>query len=337
MASSNSRTSSAQGLFETEMARAYSPNSQFSRKQWDPVLRTWRLSKAVQLFPPQHASKADAIFGEGAANEIYSPHNGLFLHEMVDHALKQGYIAIVPNGRFEFKVVVLDKYRREVHRRIARFEVDGFSRYIDLNERQLLFKTDARPKIRYVWWTYVNAILQAFHFADCVSDYGKIDHRSEVRWFDSYWTPHGPFAKRNQLRWFMKSGCGPCWTSAFLHGFEEGGDTLTAKRDLEIIFTDDHYERRRSPVPDYEEIAAGDDEDTEERGHNGEVISGGNNTVVSLTRATTNLQLRRDPNPSATSIYPPRTFVPAPPYSSNPAHPYPSVPPPSYSSGPPPP
>ena len=333
MASSNSGTSSAQGLFETEMAHAYSPNSQFSRKQWDPVLCTWRLSKAVQLFPPRHASKADAIFGEGAANEIYSPHNGLFLHEMVEHALKKGYIAIIPNGPSEFKVVVLDKYRREVNRRIARFEVDGFCRYIDLDERQLIFKTDVRPKMRYVWWTYVNAVLQAFYFADCASDYGKIDHRSEVRWFDSCWTHHGPFAKRNQLKWFVKDSCGPCWTAAFLHGFQEEGDTLNVKRDLEHIFTHDYYQRQRSPVADYEEIAPSDDEDTEERGHNGEVISGGNNTVVRLTRATTNLQLHGDPNrpslPSSSSLYPPRAFVPPPPYPSATAPFYPSAPPPS--------
>nr|CEG05326.1 unnamed protein product [Fusarium clavum] len=198
---------------------------------------------------------------------------------MVEHALKKGYIAIVPDGRFDFKVVVLDKHRREVHRRIARFEVDGFSQYIDLDERQLSFKTDARPKMRYVWWTYVNAVLQAFYFAESASDYGKIDHRSEVRWLDSYWTHHGPFAKRNQLKWFVKYGCGPCWTAAFLQGFEEDGDTLDAKLDLENIFTHAHYQRERSPVPDYEEIVPSDDEDTEERGHNGEVILRANNAV----------------------------------------------------------
>ncbi|KAJ4139729.1 hypothetical protein NW768_001072 [Fusarium equiseti] len=337
MDSSTSRTISAQGRFETEMTSAYSPNSPCSTKQWDPVLRTWRQSKAVQLFPPQHASKADAIFGRGAANEIYSPHNGLFLHEKVEHALKKGYIAIVPDGRTNYKVVVLDKQRREVHRRIGRSDVDGFKRYIDLDERPLRFKTDARPKVRYVWWAYVSAVLQTFYWADSPSDYGKINHLSEVRWLDSYWKYRGPFVKRNQLDWFMYPDTGPCWTAAYLHGFEEEGDMSNSGLDLQRIFSNEHWERQQSPVPDYEEVDSGDEEATRGRGRNGEESSGINNTAVSaagialLQRSVASLRA------SSPSIYPSRTIAPPPPYSFNPHPPHPLAPPPPYSSRPPPP
>ncbi|RFN52328.1 hypothetical protein FIE12Z_3398 [Fusarium flagelliforme] len=299
MGSSTSSASSAQGLFETEMAQSYSPNSPFSRKRWDPVLHTWRQSKAVQLFSPKNASKADAIFGEGAANEIYTPHNGLFLHEMVEHALTKGYIAIVPDGKLDglinYKVVVLDKQCREVQRWIGRSDVDGFKRYIDLDERQLRFKTDARPKMRYVWWTYLNAVLRTFYWADSYSDYGNINRCQEVRWLDSYWKHHGPFAKRNQLMWFVR-GSGPNWTAAFLHGFEEEGDTLTDKEDLERIFRDDHCQRKYRSVPEheYEEIDSSDEGDTEEQEQNGEKTSGINDTAGPLAPNPTFLQRHRN-------------------------------------------
>jgi len=299
MGSSTSSASSAQGLFETEMAQSYSPNSPFSRKRWDPVIHTWRQSKAVQLFSPQNASKADAIFGEGAANEIYTPHNGLFLHEMVEHALTKGYIAIVPDGKrdglINYKVVVLDKQRREVHRRIGRSDVDGFKRYIDLDERQLHFKTSSRPKIHYVWWTYLNAVLQTFYWADSHSDYGNIHRCQEVRWLDSYWKPYGPFAKRNQLTWFVR-GSGPNWTAAFLHGFEEEGDTLTDKQDLERIFLHDYSQRKYSSVPEheYEEIESSDEEDTEKQDQNGKRTSGINDTAGPLAPNPSFLQRFRD-------------------------------------------
>jgi len=288
----------------------------------------------VQLFPAQHASKADAIFGRGAANEISSPHNGLFLHEKVEHALNKGYIAIVPDGQrdgiLDYKVVVLDKQRREVHRRIGRFEVDGFSRYIDLDERRLHFKTDSRPKIRYVWWRYVSAVLQTFYWGNSPSRYGKLDRCSEVQWLDSYWRYHEAFVKRNQLMWLVASGPGPNWTAAFSHGFEEEGDTPYSRPEAENIFRNEHWERQHSPVPDYEEI----DEGTQERGHNGEVISRINNTAVSAVSIAF-LHLRGDPHrpsfDSPASIYPSRAFVPAPPYSSDSPPSYPTDPPPSYS------
>lgn len=40
----------------------------------------------------------------------------------------------------------------------SRIAFDGLS---DLHERKLHFKTDFRPRARYVWWTFLSAVLQA--------------------------------------------------------------------------------------------------------------------------------------------------------------------------------
>ncbi|KAJ4009559.1 hypothetical protein NW752_009152 [Fusarium irregulare] len=328
MNSSTSTETSPHALFESDMARTYCPNSPMSRRQWDPVLRAWCLTNAVPLFPLQHASKADAIFGEGATDEVYSAHNGLFLHEKVEHALNKGYIAIVPDGSYHYKVVVLDKQRREVHKRIGRFEVDGFSRYMDLDERQLYFKTASRPKLRYVWWRYMGAVLQTFYWAGSRTEH--LDGHREVAWLDSFWSYCGRFVNYNQLSWFLPSRPGPTWRGAVSHGFVEKPHKPYNSPELESILRNEQRERQRSPVPDYEEIES--DEGTQERGHNGEVLSGIANPVAAPAPGLANLQLRGDPNSSAASIYPSRNFIPLPPYSPPRPHPYPSNHPPSFPS-----
>ncbi|CEI63222.1 unnamed protein product [Fusarium venenatum] len=60
----------------------------------------------------------------------------------------------------EYKVMVLDIKHREVNRPIYEFDVLGFERLIELHERKLKFRTDFRPRSRYIWWTFLNAIFR---------------------------------------------------------------------------------------------------------------------------------------------------------------------------------
>ena len=224
------RDSSAQSNFVAAMRQAYCP-SEDEMARWDPVLGERihaGISSAAHLYPWRQVDSMDAIFGKGSRDEIFSPLNGLFLHTDIEKALDYGFIAIVPDTELEprnplqplddlaerqqrikdwesqpvkdYKVVVIDAKRKEVSTR----KVLNHGELIPLSAlhgRRLQFKTDFRPRARYVWWTFLSAVLQAGWRA---GKGGTNPVESEVRKTVRYWGSRGPYVKKNMLLGFVE-------------------------------------------------------------------------------------------------------------------------------------
>ncbi|SPJ85114.1 uncharacterized protein FTOL_10972 [Fusarium torulosum] len=183
------RDNTAQTKMRKTMREAYCPDAG-DRALWDPVFVKWEsalVMKAVHLCPWKQNQTMDEIFGPGSHKELFSPYNGLFLHPDTEDALVKGHIAIVPDVELEpadaklpqndqrerndrllewesaevknYKLVVLNKSHKEVNR--VWFRNGGeTTKLLQLDGRKLVFRTDFRPRARYVWWTFMFAILK---------------------------------------------------------------------------------------------------------------------------------------------------------------------------------
>ncbi|KAG8673663.1 hypothetical protein FPOAC2_07119 [Fusarium poae] len=224
------RNNSAQSNMCTAMWNVYCPDAKSTKMRWDPIRHKWGDSEntnAAHLFPWSQSAFMDEIFGNGAAKELFSPRNGIFLHKFVEQALDKGLIVIVPDIDLnptepdlplndetirqkrskeweemtpkEYKVMVVDKNHPEVTKELYEFGPMGFSRLLDLHERKLKFRTDFRPRSRYIWWTFLNAILRT---AWTGKQEDKNIQHEEVRKSTRYWGRK--YVKRNQLLGFVE-------------------------------------------------------------------------------------------------------------------------------------
>jgi hypothetical protein len=69
----------------------------------------------------------------------------------------------------------------------------------DLNDRPLKFLTDFRPRARYVWWKFMNAILQTTWRR---KENGRDILLQEVAKATRYWGSPGSYVKKSMLRGF---------------------------------------------------------------------------------------------------------------------------------------
>ncbi|KAF5006945.1 hypothetical protein FDECE_6703 [Fusarium decemcellulare] len=223
------RNNSQQSNMVQAMGKAYCPEPPVEDCRWDPVLHIWYESSTVHaahLFPWRQMQSMDDIFDKGFVGELFSPLNGLFLHVRVEQALDKGLTAMVPDVNLEpadphlpqlgqkernercrqsesqtvkdYKVVVVNKSSpllKKVYFAEDRF---GISTLEELDGRQLRFQTDFRPRARYIWWTFLNTVLQTVWESN-----GKVQ-RDEVRKCTRYWGSPGNYVKKNQLLGFVE-------------------------------------------------------------------------------------------------------------------------------------
>lgn len=200
---------------------------------WESVLGMWvnaRFVTAAHLFPWRSADTMDQIFGEGAVNEIFSSYNGLFLDPEIESALDKGYLVIIPDQDIEpqdpsfpkidqearhqrlkewersnpkeYKVVVLDP-KPDMMQKIIFDKNTGYpvETLAELHGRRLKFLNDFRPRSRYVWWTYLNALTQ-ISWREKASTNTAI--QQEVNKGTRYWGTHGRYVRKNQLLGFVE-------------------------------------------------------------------------------------------------------------------------------------
>jgi len=96
-----------------------------AKQYWADLLH--KSTYCMQLFPGRSAAHMDAIFGEDARHEAFSPLNGLFVHSNV---------------------------RLRLEPQIGKSAV-GFGPLRQLDGWRLQFLSDFRPSPRYVWWLYL--------------------------------------------------------------------------------------------------------------------------------------------------------------------------------------
>ena len=225
------RETSDQSNMVQQMKEMYCPDAP-AGALWDPIIGKWGLQgglHAAHLYAWRQVESMDAIFGPGAKADIFSPVNGLFLGEELEKALDQGLIALVPdvdlelkeghlprdnvaerNQRLrdwekaqvkEYKVAVLDLDNKQVKNTLSWSDKYGDLKTLaQLDGRQLTFRTHFRPRARYVWWTFMNAVIQT---AWRQKQNEKNVLRQEVAKATRYWGTRGRYVKKNMLRGFV--------------------------------------------------------------------------------------------------------------------------------------
>ncbi|KAF4333440.1 hypothetical protein FBEOM_12755 [Fusarium beomiforme] len=224
------RDSTDQGNFKKRLIKFYSPNPPALNYKWDPVVHAWFTAEVIgaHLFPYKQGMFMDDIFGKGASDELFRPENGLLLHTEIKYALDKGWVAIVPDIELEpadpdlpandqearcervkawekqeikeYKLIVLNTTNSRMTRAIFLPE-HGVSSIKDLDGRSLEFITNFRPRARYIWWTYLNAILRNAWTRS--SKDGNMEHM-EVRKCTRYWGSRGSYVKQNQILGFVE-------------------------------------------------------------------------------------------------------------------------------------
>ncbi|RGP63854.1 hypothetical protein FLONG3_9748 [Fusarium longipes] len=228
------RDKSVQANMGKAMVEAYCPDTGNPRNRWDPVLRRWGTNAdvhAAHLYPWAQGPYMDDIFGEGTSdNDLFSPHNGLFLTTCVEDALEKGKLVIVPDVDItpadphrplddlearherakrweetipkEYKIIVLRVNDPKITATLPLvYQTPGVTRLLDLHDRKLEFITDARPRARYIWWTFLNAVLRVSWNSN--SGDGNLQH-AEARAATRYWGTRRQYVKRNQLLGFVE-------------------------------------------------------------------------------------------------------------------------------------
>lgn len=220
------RDTSDQSNFKKALIDTYNPLSVRNVKRclWEPVIGNWYESlQGAHLFPYAQGLFMDDIFGKGAREELFSPKNGLLLHRNVKHALEKGFAMIVPDVDLEpadpdfplgdkqerdnrlkawkraktkeYKFIVPDDKHAAVNEQFL-----GPNRKLitiaQLNGKRLEFKSNRRPRARYVWWTFFNAILRR-SWSQKLTE-GNMQHK-EVQKRTLYWGSDGSYIKKSQI------------------------------------------------------------------------------------------------------------------------------------------
>ncbi|KAI1380396.1 hypothetical protein F4677DRAFT_406722 [Hypoxylon crocopeplum] len=237
-ASYGPRDNNAQSRMRKEMAERYHEEGILEEMPdciWDPICGNWFRSEwlhAAHLYPSKSIEHVDIIFGEGAKEEIMTAANGLFLCPDIEKALEQGYLAIVPDVCLEpttghdptidiqmrrehvkdweqtdpkeYKIIVLDNtnsLRKKLGPLFANHKFYNMKSVEDLHGRRLQFRTSFRPRARYMWWAYLNSVVNVSYR---YKGTGGIGIDREVELGNRYWGTRGRYVKKNHLLGFVE-------------------------------------------------------------------------------------------------------------------------------------
>ncbi|KAK0727589.1 hypothetical protein B0T26DRAFT_695111, partial [Lasiosphaeria miniovina] len=126
----------------------------------------------------------DSIFGTGARDELFSPVNGIFLYPLIERAFDRGFLVI------DWETITSREYRIIVVFSKELYNLE-FNNLAGLHGGGLQFLNESRPRARYVWWTFLNAITQ-------------LTWKGIVLKGTRYWGTHGRYVKKNMLLGFVK-------------------------------------------------------------------------------------------------------------------------------------
>ncbi|CEI68060.1 hypothetical protein FVEN_g7671 [Fusarium venenatum] len=221
------RDTSDQSNFKQALIDAYIPRRKrpIRKVLWDPVIGDWfQTLQGAHLFPYSQGIFMDDIFGKGSQKELFSYKNGLLLHEDIKKALENGFVAIVPDIDLEpasprlplndkeerdqrirawqkakpkeYKFIVLNKKNPAVTEEFP-LPAYGVPNIAALDGKRLQFLTSKRPRARYIWWTYLNAIVRN-SWSQKLTEVNLQHQEVQKR------TLYGSYIKKNQLLGFIE-------------------------------------------------------------------------------------------------------------------------------------
>lgn len=170
---------------------------------------------AAHLFPWKSGKAAmEAIFGpadpkDSSKSDLFEPANGILWSKKAEELFTAGLLTIVPDipdtptkkqmqdwqqsSPKEYKIRILDLEAPLAQIRILRTEVRGR----DLDGRRLQFMTAFRPKARYLYFAYCEAMLRQAYNRD-----HEVIMGGEVR--KKFWGSPGSYMKKNMLLAFVE-------------------------------------------------------------------------------------------------------------------------------------
>lgn len=128
-----------------------------------------------------------AVFGETSANEMFSPRNGLMLYFEIEQKFDEFMLVIVPAGPLHsgrWKTRILDQS-------ITKETMLNGRTYGSLDNQELIFKGNARPAARYLYWHYATAVMK---MADRKSTRGWLEEMGR-----NCWATPGKYIRQNML------------------------------------------------------------------------------------------------------------------------------------------
>jgi hypothetical protein len=158
----------------------------------------------------------------------------------------------------EYKVIVLDGDNKKV-KKVRWRDGDVFRPLSDLNERPLKFLTDFRPRARYVWWTFMNAILQATWRK---KENGGDILQQEVAKATRHWGSPGSYVKKSLLRGIADEICQDIESILDISINDDTGDTGDLYHETVVSILEENVFQAKKAAKKVEDES--EDEDNED-------------------------------------------------------------------------
>ena len=226
-----SRSSEKQKQFRAELIEVM--NAKFPDAKsaeylfWCPVTGAWCSKvEAGHLFPSKSGDELmKAIFGEAeqdmwigkpekGKSELFRACNGILWSEQVEYRFSKGLFTIVPDldenpspaqseawqrsDPKEYRIRVLRANHKDM-----KAQITGESNvcWTDLDNKRLQWRSNFRPRARYLYWSYCEMMLRQAYASQSNMDAADV-RRQEVG--KKYWGSAGPYMKRNMLLGFVE-------------------------------------------------------------------------------------------------------------------------------------
>lgn len=171
------------------------------------------------------------IFGPEAEHEMFSVNNGIVMSTVAETRMDKGLFVIVPfvNDESEaevkawhesnpkrYKVRVLDRNQKLMEGEIP--GSDPKMEWADLDGHELQFRSDHRPRARYLYYSYCVSMLRRSHHQ------GKHEEILKDHLGRKFWGTPGAYLRQSYLLAFVEE----IGAQDLLAGAEEGGTDNTA-------------------------------------------------------------------------------------------------------------
>ncbi|KAK0513324.1 hypothetical protein JMJ35_004310 [Cladonia borealis] len=214
------RDSSAQSNFRKKLENACNskhPDASCNL-QWCPITSSWVLGSAIRaahIFPYSAGQRTmDQLFGrdDNDREELFEPENGLMMLADAEKRIENGWMVLVPDVPIDATTAQLDTWSKvkvkEYKQRVLCPENANMKQYIDqiggrvwndLDGQRVQFKSDHRPRARYLYWKFAVALLRkAWQSAH------RPNNLVAAELGEEYWGIGGPWIRRKYLLAFAE-------------------------------------------------------------------------------------------------------------------------------------
>ncbi len=182
---------------------------------WCPITGMYWAAQMVvagHLFPWKSGQDTmDVIFGRpgDGASELFKAENGILWSKDVEERFEAGHFVIVPDILDESKEKEIDdweasspkEYKIRVlnpsHEKMTKKILDTETRWAELDNQRVQFKTDFRPRARYLYFTYCLGMLR-----QCFA--GKHLEVSRAEIGRRFWGTRGRYMQKGMLLGFVE-------------------------------------------------------------------------------------------------------------------------------------